>query len=109
MGILQSKEAELIAEVAKEFGNGEIRLTIFQNLIIPNIPSNKIDKAREKLSKGGLACETSLIKGGTVACTGNQYCKFSSSDTKTHANEIVNYLDKKITLDKPINLSLIHI
>ena len=51
MGILQSKEAELIAEVAKEFGNGEIRLTIFQNLIIPNIPSNKIDKARENLAK----------------------------------------------------------
>lgn len=106
VGILQSKEAELIAEVAKEFGNGEIRLTIFQNLIIPNIPSNKIDKAREKLSKGGLACEASLIKGGTVACTGNQYCKFSSSDTKTHANEIVNYLDKKITLDKPINIHI---
>ncbi|MFL2451358.1 MAG: NirA family protein [Verrucomicrobiales bacterium] len=104
VGILQSKEARLIAEVAKEFGTGDLRLTIFQNIIIPNIPRDRINAAREKLADGGLATEISLIKGGTVACTGNQHCKFSSSDTKSHATEIVQYLDNRITLDKPINI-----
>lgn len=104
VGLLQTDEARLIADVADEFGTGDLRLTIFQNLIIPNIPDDKIKAAKAKLAKGGVRCEASHIRGGTAACTGNRYCKYASSDTKGHAMEVVDYLESKLTLDQPINI-----
>ncbi|MDE3069048.1 MAG: NirA family protein, partial [Verrucomicrobiota bacterium] len=43
---------------------------------------------------------------GTIACTGNSYCKYAQSDTKAHALALGDYLDKKVALDTPINIHL---
>lgn len=104
VGLLQSEEARLIADVSERFGNGEMRLTIYQNIIIPNIPDEHVEAAKAALAEGGLRCEASLIRGGVAACTGNRYCKYASSDTKGHSLEVVDYLEKRITLDQPINI-----
>lgn len=104
VGILQSDEARAIADVANEFGSGRVRLTIFQNLIIPDIPTELIKAAEEKLATAGLRCTASSIRGGVSACTGNRYCKYASSDTKGHAIEVVDYLESRLTLDKPLNI-----
>jgi ferredoxin-nitrite reductase len=42
--------------------------------------------------------------GGTVACTGNQGCKFAASDTKTHAVALANFLDERFPIKQPVNL-----
>ena len=104
VGILQTDEARAIAEVADEFGNGELRLTIFQNLLIPNIPDDQLEAARSKLADAGLGTEASFVRGGVAACTGNRHCKFASSDTKGHSIEVVDFLEQHITLDQPINI-----
>ncbi len=104
VGILQTDEARAIAEVADEFGSGELRLTIFQNVIIPNIPDPLIDAAKAKLAEAGLRCDASFVRGGVAACTGNRYCKYASSDTKGHAMEAIDYLEHRITLDQPVNI-----
>jgi ferredoxin-nitrite reductase len=41
-----------------------------------------------------------------VACTGNIGCKFALSDTKRHGLALIDYLDKRVTLDQPINIHL---
>tara|TARA_R110002096_G_scaffold84777_17_gene195559 strand:- start:187 stop:1077 length:891 start_codon:yes stop_codon:yes gene_type:complete len=104
VGLLQTDEARAIANVADEFGTGELRLTIFQNVIIPNIATDKIESAKARLAEAGLGCEASNIRGGAAACTGNRYCKFASSDTKGNTIDLVDYLDSKMTLDLPINI-----
>ena len=90
VGLLQSEEARVIADVSERYGSGEMRLTIYQNIIIPNIPDDQLEAAKAALAEGGLRCEASLIRGGVAACTGNRYCKFASSDTKGHALEVVD-------------------
>ena len=104
VGILQSEEARAIARVADEFGSGELRLTIFQNLIIPNIPTERIEEAKAALREAGLGCEASYIRGGASACTGNRHCKFASSDTKGHTMELIEHLESRLVLDQPINI-----
>lgn len=104
VGILPSEQARALAKIAAEFGSGDLRLTILQSLIIPNIPTGKIDAAKAAIAEAGLRTETSLIRGGVAACTGNQYCKFAASDTKSHAMEIVDFLERHIELDRPINI-----
>lgn len=104
VGMLQSDDARSIARIAEEFGNGELRLTIFQNLLIPNIPDEKLEAAKAALKDAGLGYEASFVRGGAAACTGNMYCKFASSNTKGHTMELVEYLEERITLDQPINI-----
>jgi len=104
VGIIQADEVETIARVAEEFGNGDIRLTIFQNPIIANIPTSDIPKAEAALAKGGLATNASHFRGGMVACTGNRYCKYSSADTKGHGVALADFIDVHVELDQPINV-----
>jgi ferredoxin-nitrite reductase len=54
----------------------------------------------------GLSTTQSNAKSGIIACTGNSYCKFASSNTKSHALTLGNYLEKKLELDQPVNIHL---
>ena len=56
--------------------------------------------------KMGFDWRQSNLKSGFIACTGNSYCKFASSNTKGHAIELMNHLDRKFQLDQPINVHL---
>jgi ferredoxin-nitrite reductase len=94
-----------VADVADRFGSGEVRLTVWQNLLIPNISTENLEAAKEGLAAAGLKDEAGTVLSGTVACTGNQGCRFAASDTKLHAVALANYLDARFPiLDQPINL-----
>jgi ferredoxin-nitrite reductase len=106
VGQITPKQMLRIAEIADLYGSGEVRLTVWQNLIIPNVADAYVETARRALRRIGLDTQQSLLRGGLIACTGNSYCKFAQTDTKGQALEIADYLDKKITLDTPINIHL---
>jgi ferredoxin-nitrite reductase len=56
--------------------------------------------------RSGLGTSASAIRGGVVACTGNFGCKFALSDTKRHGLALIDHLDARVALDKPINIHL---
>jgi ferredoxin-nitrite reductase len=93
-----------LAQVAEQYGSGTIRLTVWQNLLISDIPQHNVDAVKRELENLGLAWSASHIRGGLVACTGNAGCRFSSTDTKRHALMLAEYLDSHIELDHPINI-----
>lgn len=93
-----------LADIADCFGNGEVRLTVWQNLVIPNIPTAVVDAAVAAITAAGLKVEVGAVMGGTVACTGNQGCKYAASDTKTHAVALANFLDARFPIKQPVNL-----
>ena len=41
-----------------------------------------------------------------VACTGNAGCKFALANTKAHALQIVDHLEARVTLHRPVNIHL---
>lgn len=104
VGLLQTDEARVLARIAETCGSGELRLTIYQNAMIPDIPAGRLDEAKALLAEAGLRWETSLVRGGAAACTGNRHCKYAGSDTKTHTMELVEWLEERIVLDTPINI-----
>lgn len=93
-----------LADIADCFGNGEVRLTVWQNLVIPNIPTAMVEAAVAAITAAGLKVEVGAVMGGTVACTGNQGCKYAASDTKTHAVALANFLDARFPIKQPVNL-----
>jgi len=105
VGRLPVAQMRALADIADRFGSGEVRLTVWQNLLIPNIPSHHLAAAQLALTDVGLSYQAGTVLSGTVACTGNQGCRFSASDTKTHAVALANLLDERFPiLDQPINL-----
>jgi ferredoxin-nitrite reductase len=105
VGKLTAAQMRGIADLAERHG-GSIRLTVWQNLLVTDIPQASIGEAKKAIEAMGLAHEASAIRAGLVACTGNRGCKFSASDTKTHAIAIADYLEPRVAVDTPLNIHL---
>ena len=103
-GQITAKQMIRVAEIADLYGSGEIRMTVWQNFIIPNVPDAFVETVKKALRKIGFDTQQSLLRGGIIACTGNSYCKFAQSNTKGAALALGEYLDKRVTLDTPINI-----
>ncbi len=104
IGRLRSEQVRGLARVAERFGSRTIRLTVWQNLLISDIPTPDLPAALEAIAALGLGWEASAISGGLIACTGNAGCKFAASNTKSHAAQLVEFLDPRITVTHPINI-----
>ena len=106
VGQITAKQMLRVAEIADLYGSGEIRLTVWQNFIIPNVPDAYVETVKKALRKTGFDTRQSLLRGGLIACTGNSYCKHAQTNTKGQALELADYLEKRLALDLPINIHL---
>jgi ferredoxin-nitrite reductase len=106
VGKMTADQMRALAAVARELGDGDIRLTVWQNLIVSGVPSAKVADAQARIEALGLSISTNAIRAGLVACTGNVGCKFAASDTKGHAEEIARWCEERIALDGPVNIHL---
>jgi ferredoxin-nitrite reductase len=104
VGRLPVAQALAVADIADRFGSGEVRLTVWQNLVIPNIATNHLEAAKGALLAAGLDFTAGRVLSGTVACTGSKGCRFAATDTKSHAVVLANFLDERFQIDQPINL-----
>jgi len=105
-GQITPKQMLRVADLAESYGSGEIRLTVWQNFIMPNVSDAFVPTLKRVLEKNGLATKQSNVASGVIACTGNSYCKYAQSNTKGHALELTKYLEKRIELDQPVNIHL---
>jgi ferredoxin-nitrite reductase len=103
---MTAQEMRAIAAIAQDLGDGDIRLTVWQNLILSGIAQSRIAEAKARIEAIGLAWTASSVRAGLVSCTGNRGCKFAASDTKGHAQAIADHLDAKLALDQPLNIHL---
>jgi ferredoxin-nitrite reductase len=104
VGQLTAHQLDRIADIAESYGSGELRLTVWQNFMIPNIATGFVESATRALKRAGFPTQQSPLRGGFIACTGNRYCKFAATDTKGHAIAMMEYLDKRVVLDQPVNI-----
>ena len=95
-----------LAKIAHDLGDGDIRLTVWQNLLISGVPDDKVAPAEAAIEALGLTTKATAIRAGLVACTGNTGCRFAASDTKEHAEEIARACEARVTLDTPVNIHL---
>jgi ferredoxin-nitrite reductase len=106
VGKLTCEQMHGLARIARDLGDGDIRLTVWQNLLISGVADDKIALAIGAIKAVGLAVEASSIRAGLVACTGNAGCKFAASDTKRHAAEIGDWCETRVPIETPLNIHL---
>ncbi|MBI4366267.1 MAG: NirA family protein, partial [Deltaproteobacteria bacterium] len=103
---ISAEQMRGLAKIAQEFGDGDIRLTVWQNLLISGVADGKVAAACAAIEVLGLSSKATSIRAGLVACTGNVGCKFAASDTKRHAEEIAQWCEARVNLDGPVNMHL---
>jgi sulfite reductase (ferredoxin) len=95
-GRMTASQLSAVAELAKRYGNGQLRTTVMQNLVIVNVPSNKALELVRELEVLGLPVEGSAFWRGAIACTGTEFCKLAITETKGFARWIVDELEERL-------------
>ncbi|WP_024511052.1 NirA family protein [Bradyrhizobium sp. ARR65] len=106
LGKLTCEQMRGLAKIAQDLGDGEIRLTVWQNLLISGVRDENVALATAAIEKLGLAIKASQIRAGLIACTGNKGCKFAASDTKGHAAAIGDWCETRVNIETPLNIHL---
>jgi ferredoxin-nitrite reductase len=106
VGKLTRRQAEGLAAIATECGDGDVRLTVWQNLILSGVPDARVAEVEARIAALGLSTTVTPIRAGLVACTGNAGCKFAAADTKRHAMEIAAHVESRVAIDVPVNIHL---
>ncbi len=106
VGKLTVAQMHGLANIARELGDGDIRLTVWQNLLISGVRAANVRAACDAVAKLGLATEATSISAGLVACTGATGCKFAAAHTKEDALRIAGHVDARLAIDQPVNIHL---
>jgi len=106
VGRISPDKARVLADLADQYGSGEVRTTAYQNLLIPNIAAPDLEAVTQALEGLELAPKTTL-RGTTIACTGNQFCRLALTETKARMGALIDALESKYSaLDVPVTLNL---
>jgi ferredoxin-nitrite reductase len=95
-----------LARLAADLGDGELRLTVWQNLLISGVPDERVALAEAAVESLGLSTRATAIRAGLVACTGATGCRFAAAHTKEHADEIAQWCERRLEIDTPVNIHL---
>src|ERR1700760_3623282 len=106
VGKLTGDQMRGLAKIAADLGDGDIRLTVWQNLLISGVRGENIALAIAAIEKLGLSVKATQLRAGLIACTGNAGCKFAASNTKRHAAEIGDWCEPRVEVDTPLNIHL---
>jgi ferredoxin-nitrite reductase len=95
VGRITTAQMRGLADLAERYGNGDLRVTVQQNVIVPNIPESRLGAFMEEPLLKELAFDPSPILRGLVACTGIDYCHFALIETKSWAVQVARELEKR--------------
>ena len=105
VGRVQADEMDELARLADEYGSGELRLTVEQNIIIPNVDNSKLDALlKEPLLIDKFSPEPSLLMKTLVACTGSQFCGQAIIETKARALKVTEEVERRVAVTRPVRM-----
>ncbi|PIA46288.1 hypothetical protein AQUCO_01500061v1 [Aquilegia coerulea] len=105
VGRLQADDMDELAQIADEYGSGELRLTVEQNIIIPNVENSRVEALlKEALLRDRFSPTPPLLMKGLVACTGNQFCGQAIIETKARALKVTEEVERLVAVTKPVRM-----
>jgi precorrin-3B synthase len=95
VGRLTAEELEGLSLVARQHGNGTLRTTYDQNLVLPGITTAARDEAAYAVARYGLTFEPDPATRNMVACTGKQFCNLAVTETKGYAYQLIEEMRRR--------------
>jgi ferredoxin-nitrite reductase len=104
VGRLYAEDMFELSRVAEVYGSSEIRLTVEQNVIIPNVSDSRIDALLQEPILKKFSVAPSLLSRSLVSCTGAQFCNFALVETKNRAVKFTQELEQEVTLARTVRM-----
>jgi precorrin-3B synthase len=85
LGRVDAQQLLTLAALADQHGDGSLRLTPWQGLLIPNVQADEADAVLAALGQAGLLTDSDEPLANLIACTGSAGCSRGLADTKNDA------------------------
>ena len=102
MGRLNADAMVELARLARTYGQGELRFTEAQNVLIPGVATDQVGALLAEPLLQRLRPDPGPLEAEAVSCTGNRYCSFALIPTKTTAQAVVEELERRLELPQAV-------
>ena len=104
-GRLSGDQLIQLADLAEQFGDGSLRATIMQNILLVNVPNARTRELVHRLGEISLHVEVTPFWRGAIACTGTEFCKLAITETKAFSRWLTSELEDRLPgFDQQIKL-----
>lgn len=93
-----------LARIAEVYGSGELRLTVEQNVIIPNIAAENMPTLLSEPLLAKFTPNPTPLQRALVSCTGAQFCNFALIETKNKAVDLISQLDAELNIPRGVRM-----
>ncbi|MFS8905319.1 ferredoxin--nitrite reductase [Synechococcus sp. O70.2] len=104
VGRLNVPEMRELARLAEVYGSGELRLTVEQNVLIPNVPDSRVGPLLQEPLLKKFSPNPGPLQRGLVSCTGNQFCNFALIETKNRAVALMEELEAELEIPQTVRI-----
>jgi ferredoxin-nitrite reductase len=94
LGLISGDQMISVAGLAERAG-ADVRVTRLQNFVVANVPEAEVDGVVAELKAIGFPLEVNLVRGRSIACTGEPHCNFSVTETKTRLGRLIDGLEAR--------------
>jgi ferredoxin-nitrite reductase len=104
VGRLSAQDMFDLARIAEVYGSGELRLTVEQNVLLPNVPDSRIAPLLKEHLLEKFSVAPSPLMRSLVSCTGAQFCNFALIETKQRAVALIRELDTELECPRTVRI-----
>lgn len=104
VGRITIQHVSEVARLADDYGSGDIRISVGQNLIVANVPNDRLAGLSDEPLLEVLSPNPSGPMRGLVSCTGIDYCHFALVETKELALKTAKHLEQTVGRNRRLTM-----
>ncbi|APX97846.1 nitrite/sulfite reductase [Natronorubrum daqingense] len=108
IGRLPAEDAVALADLADEYGSGELRLTRRQNPVIVDVHDDDLESLLADPLLASYPPEPSPFERGAMACTGTEFCSIALTETKGRMARMLRWLNANVDLPEDVGKIKMH-
>lgn len=106
VGRVNAKQLHELARLSEVYGNSEVRITPQQNVILVNVPREKLNDLLDEPLLSQLSPNPTPLFRGLVSCVGIDYCNLALIETKGISMQVVQELEKRMGKEALENIKM---
>ena len=107
VGRIGAEDVVGLADLADEYGSGEVRLTRRQNLLLMDVPEDRVEALLSEPLLKTYSPEPHPFTRGSIACTGTEFCPLALTETKARHARIIRWL--RDNCEVPADVEDVHV
>jgi sulfite reductase beta subunit-like hemoprotein len=106
LGDITSAQLRALAQISQQYGEGEVRLTNEQNIVLRWVPDARLPSLHRELARIGLALAGANTLADVTSCPGATSCKLAVTSSKGLAGVLTELLDRRPELGRVEGLDI---